>query len=143
RVYGYDISLRVEGPYDAPEIFLSSVPPLAHEELLWMLLTGEPPRQEAALSESQQAGMKVAVFVGRDFITHWLESALPESDEAVLDRLDVEVGRSVSRTGQQTIEAQFRLTEGFIRRGDTLYLVGEKDIYDTYNMGVRLVFRFQ
>lgn len=143
RVYGYDITLRVEGPYDAPEIFLSSVPPLAHEELLWMLLTGEPPRQEAALSESQQAGMKVAVFVGRDFITHWLESVLPESDESVLDRLDVEVGRSVSRTGQQTLEAQFRLAEGFIRRGDTLYLVGEKDIYDTYNMGVRLVFRFQ
>lgn len=143
RVYGYDITLRVEGPYDAPEIFLSSVPPLAHEELLWMLLTGEPPRQEAVLSESQQAGMKVAVYVGRDFITHWLESVLPESDESVLDRLDVEVGRSVSRTGQQTIEAQFRLAEGFVRRGDALYLVGEKDIHDTYNMGVRLVFRFQ
>jgi hypothetical protein len=143
RVYGYDITLRVEGPYDAPEIFLSSVPPLAHEELLWMLLTGEPPRQEAALSESQQAGMKVAVYVGRDFITHWLESALPESEESVLDRLDVEVGRSVSRTGQQTIEARFRLAKGFIRRGEALYLVGEKDIYDTYNMGVRLVFRFQ
>ncbi|MCU0584857.1 MAG: translocation/assembly module TamB [Desulfobacterales bacterium] len=143
RIYGFDINLRVEGPYDAPEIFLSSVPPLAHEELLWMLLTGEPPRQEAALSESQQAGMKVAVFVGRDFITHWLESALPESDESVLDRLDVEVGRSVSRTGQQTIEARFRLAEGFLRQGDALYLVGDKDIYDTYNMGVRLVFRFQ
>ena len=143
RVYGYDITLRVEGPYDAPEIFLSSLPPLAHEELLWMLLTGEPPRQEAALSESRQAGMKVAVYVGRDFITHWLESVLPESEESVLDRLDVEVGRSVSRTGQQTIEAQFRLAEGFIRRGDALYLVGEKDVYDTYNMGVRLVFRFQ
>ncbi len=143
RVYGYDITLRVEGPYDAPEIFLSSVPPLAHEELLWMLLTGEPPRQAAALAESQQAGMKVAVYVGRDFITHWLESALPESDETVLDRLDVEVGRSVSRSGQQTIEAQFRLAEGFIRRGEALYLVGEKDIYDTYNMGIRLVFRFQ
>jgi translocation and assembly module TamB len=85
----------------------------------------------------------VAVYVGRDFITHWLESALPESEESVLDRLDVEVGRSVSRTGQQTIEARFRLAKGFIRRGEALYLVGEKDIYDTYNMGVRLVFRFQ
>ncbi|MFO7709463.1 MAG: translocation/assembly module TamB domain-containing protein [Desulfobacterales bacterium] len=143
RVYGYDITLRVEGPYDAPEIFLASVPPLAHEELLLMLLTGQPPRDAAGMTESQQAGMKVAVFVGRDVLTRWLESALPESDESLFDRLEVEVGKSLSRTGQQTVDAQFRLAEGFIRRGDTLYLTGERDVFDSYNAGVRLVFRFK
>ncbi|MEJ2024048.1 MAG: hypothetical protein P8Y00_03360, partial [Deltaproteobacteria bacterium] len=64
-------------------------------------------------------------------------------DESLLDRLNVVVGREVTRTGDETIEADFRLGSGVFRKGDTLYLTGEKDAFDYYNAGLRIVFRFQ
>ncbi len=143
RLYGYDITVLIEGPYDAPEITLSSVPPLPREDLLFMLLTGQAPRGTAEQRGAERAGMKVAVFVGRDFISRWLQGENGESQESILERFDVEVGRSLTQGGDETIDASFRLVDGFPRRGSTLYLTGEKDIYDYYNAGVRLVFRFK
>ncbi|MEJ2024836.1 MAG: translocation/assembly module TamB domain-containing protein, partial [Deltaproteobacteria bacterium] len=43
RMYGYDVSLVVEGPYDEPTVTLSSVPPLSNEEVLLLVLTGRRP----------------------------------------------------------------------------------------------------
>jgi translocation and assembly module TamB len=143
RIYGYDISMMIAGPYDEPVITLSSIPPLPHEELLFMLLTGQPPRQAGARDAGGTAGMKVAVFVGRDFVTRWLDSAAPESEEFILERFDVQVGRALTQAGDETIDASFRLVDGLVGRDSTLFLTGEKDAYDFYNAGVRLVFRFR
>lgn len=143
RLYGYDITVLIEGPYDAPEITLSSVPPLPREDLLLMLLTGQPPRHTGGQGGAERAGMKVAVFVGRDFISRWLQGDNGESEDSILERFDVEVGRALTEAGDETIDASFRLVDGFLRRRGTLYLTGEKDIYDYYNAGVRLVFRFK
>ncbi len=143
RLYGYDITVLIEGPYDAPEITLSSVPPLPREDLLLMLLTGQPPRHTGGQGGAERTGMKVAVFVGRDFISRWFQGENGEGVDSILERFDVEVGRALTEAGDETIEASFRLVDGFLRRRGTLYLTGEKDIYDYYNAGVRLVFRFK
>ncbi len=41
------------------------------------------------------------------------------------------------------MEAQFRLAEGLLLPGDRLYITSERDVYDNYNMGVKIVFRFK
>jgi translocation and assembly module TamB len=53
------------------------------------------------------------------------------------------MGRAVSRTGEETIEAQFRIADDVLRDGDNLYITGERDIFDFYNAGVKIVFRFK
>jgi len=143
RMLGYDITVLVEGVYDEPVVTLSSVPPLSNEELLLLVLTGQQPRAKDDRAASQRQTMNVAVYVGRDFISRWFGSESVESRESILDRFQVEVGRAVTRAGEETIDAQFRLTEGVFRDGDTLYLTGEKDVFDFYNAGVKIVFRFK
>jgi hypothetical protein len=143
RMLGYDISAVVEGPYDEPVVTLSSVPPLLEEELLLLLLTGHPPKTGASQAATNAAGMNVAVYVGRGLLTRLFAGQSVESDESVLDRFEVEIGRGVTRAGQETIDAQFRLAEDVLRDGDVLYITTEKDVYDDVNAGLKIVFRFK
>ncbi|GAB4264553.1 MAG: hypothetical protein Kow0092_16310 [Deferrisomatales bacterium] len=142
RLLGYEIQVGVEGPVDEPVITLSSTPPLPHDELLLLLLTGQPPRS-ASGGAAQSQGMNVAVYLGRDLLNRWVGSDSLESDESLMDRFDIQIGREVTQSGDQTVDARFRLTEGALGRNDTWYLVGEKDVYDDLNAGLRLVFRFR
>jgi hypothetical protein len=41
------------------------------------------------------------------------------------------------------VETSFRLSEEITGQGRMYYLTGEKDRYDAYNYGLRLVFRFE
>jgi len=144
RMMGYDISVRVEGPYDAPLITLSSVPPLPEDELLLLLLTGKPPRLPMDRTGGRQTGMNVAVYLGKGLIKKWMgKDASETDDDSVIDRFEIYVGRGVTRKGNETLEASFQMLENVIRPGDALYLTAEKDLYDDYNTGVRLVFRFR
>ena len=140
---GYDVTMLVEGPYDEPVVTLSSVPPLSNEELLLLIITGKQPSATDDSKSSQQQSMNVAVFLGRDLIARWFGSESAEADEAIFERFEVGVGRAVTRAGEETIDAQFRVAEDVLRDGDKLYITGEKDIFDFYNAGVRIVFRFK
>jgi hypothetical protein len=59
-----------------------------------------------------------------------------------VDRFDLEVGRGVTRTGDETVHVLFRMADDVLQPGDTLFLAGEKDVFGYYNGGVRIVFRF-
>lgn len=87
--------------------------------------------------------MNVATFLGRDMISQLFGGESEEADEFILDRFDVEIGRGVTQQGEETIHAQFRLADDILRKGDSLYLTGERDYFDYYNAGVRIVFRFR
>jgi translocation and assembly module TamB len=139
KMMDYEVTVLVEGPYDEPVVTLSSTPPLPDDELLLMVLTGQPPKSVGRGG----ASMNVAVYLGRGLLARWFSDESTESDESMLDRFDVQIGRGVTRTGDETIEAQFRLAEGLIQKRDTLYLTGEKDVFDAYNAGVKIVFRFK
>jgi translocation and assembly module TamB len=140
---GYDITMLVEGPYDEPVITLSSVPPLSNEELLLLLLAGQQPNATGDRRASQRQSINIAVYVGRDLISRWFGAGSTEAAESIFDRFDIAVGRAVTRAGEETIDAQFRVTEGIFRDGDTLYITGEKDVFDFFNAGIRIVFRFK
>jgi translocation and assembly module TamB len=142
KMLGYDVTMLVEGPYDEPVVTLSSVPPLSNDELLLLLIAGQQPNaddEEAA----QRQSMNVAVFLGKDLMARWFGSDSAEANESIMERFDIGIGRAVTRSGEETIDAQFRLADDVLRDGDKLYLTGEKDRFDFYNAGLKIVFRFK
>ncbi len=143
QILGYDIKLAVEGNYDEPTITLSSVPPLPQDALLLLLLTGKLPPGTAEQSRGWQQGVKVALYVSKGVLEEWFGGNDLDSEESLLDRFDVVTGRGISRQGNETIGAQYRLADGVVREGDELYLVAERDIYDEFNAGLRIVFHFK
>jgi translocation and assembly module TamB len=140
---GYDITAVIDGPYDEPVITLSSIPPLPNDELLLMMMTGQPPKNSAARSDSNRQGLNIAVFLGRDLISRWSGDDSEETFESILDRFDVEVGRAITQQGEDTIHSQFRVADDILMEGDSLYLTGERDVFDYYNGGIKIVFRFR
>jgi translocation and assembly module TamB len=139
---GYDITAVIDGPYDEPVITLSSIPPLPDEDLLMLLLTGKPPGSSGSRASGSRQGLNVAVFLGRDFLSRWFGGDEDDTTDDILDRFDVEVGRGITQGGEDTIHSQFRLADDVLLDGDSLYLTGERDYFDFYNGGIKLVFRF-
>ncbi|MEM8709573.1 MAG: translocation/assembly module TamB domain-containing protein [Planctomycetota bacterium] len=142
RLAGYDVTVNVEGAYDEPDVDLSSSPPLAPEDLLLLVLSGQPPSQGGGI---EAAGQSVALYVAKDLVRGWFSSGgFEEEDrESFLDRLEVTTGRDVSRSGTLTVEATYKLREGFARQRDALYVVLERDSYEDYGLGLRLVLRLR
>ena len=136
---GYDITMLVEGPFDEPVVTLSSVPPLSNEELLLLLIAGQQPNSDDAQGAQRQS-MNVAVFLGKDLIARWFGS---DAADGIMDRFEIGIGRAVTRSGEETIDAQFRIADDVLRDGDQLFITGEKDIFDFYNAGLKIVFRFK
>ncbi len=143
KMLGYDVTMLVEGPYDEPIVTLSSVPPVSNEELILLLIAGQQPSSASDTQASQGQNMNVAVFLGRDLIARWFGSDSSEATESIMDRFEIGVGRAVTRSGEETIDAQFRIADDVLRDGDKLYITGEKDIFDFYNAGLKIVFRFK
>ena len=48
----------------------------------------------------------------------------------------------MTETGAETTTARLRVWNGIFSDNSSLYITGERDIYDFYNFGVRLLFRF-
>jgi len=143
KMLGYDVTMLVEGPYDEPVVTLSSVPPLSNEELLLLLIAGQQPNSADDAQASQGQNMNVAVFLGKDLMARWFGSDSVEAGESIMDRFEIGIGRAVTRSGEETVDAQFRIADGVLRDGDKLYITGEKDLFDFYNAGLKIVFRFK
>ncbi len=143
KILGYDINLVTSGPLDDPVITLSSSPALPNDELLLLLLTGQPPKTGTSGASRGRGATNVMVYLGRDFLERWLADDSAGSDETVLDRFELDFGRNITRSGEQTVEATFRLGGQAAATGKTYYLSAEKDRYDAYNYGLKLVFRFE
>jgi translocation and assembly module TamB len=142
KVFDYDITALIEGPLEEPRITLSSSPPLPGNELMLMLLTGQPPTDENRMATGG-VPMNLAVYIGQDLVSQWFAGDSTESWASILDRFEVTQGRRVTRSGEETLEAQFRIGEDVFRDGDSIYITGEKDIFDFYNAGLKFVFRFK
>ncbi|MCB9916423.1 MAG: translocation/assembly module TamB domain-containing protein [Planctomycetes bacterium] len=146
RMLGYDINAALSGPYDEPEVRLSSTPPLAQEDLLLLLFTGRLP-DDPAQSDALAAANTVALYLAKDTLARWLAGDGPTDEDSFVSRFDLEAGRDVSKNGVETLEVSYRLTdkEGLaseLRDRRNVYLVGERDRFEDYNYGLRLVFRF-
>jgi translocation and assembly module TamB len=142
KVFDYDITALIEGPVEEPRVTLSSSPPLPGNELMLMLITGQPPASENR-STTGGVPMNLAVYIGQDLMSQWFDGDSTESWASILDRFKVTLGRRVTRSGEETLEAEFRIGEDVFKDGDSIYITGEKDVFDFYNAGLKFVFRFQ
>lgn len=140
RLRGYDVTLTISGRLDNPVVVFSSSPPLPADQLMLLVTTGKDPEAEGVESD-QAALITVAKYFGIDLLTKLFGSDDIDATESILDRFEFDVGRNVSRSGNETWEVRFRLTRELASDEDTLYLTGERDEFDHYNAGLRIVFR--
>jgi hypothetical protein len=139
RTRGYDVQLWLKGTSLEPEVELSSSPPLSHEDLLLLVLTGKLPTSPWGQDSSQGAVENVAFFIGKDMLQGWFDS--DSEGESWFDRIDWRTGVDVSQTGAKTTEFSFRLKGPQSGPGRTVLLRAEQDIYDHTNFGLRIVLR--
>jgi translocation and assembly module TamB len=142
-ISGYDISMLMEGLWNEPHVTLSSIPILPAEDLLLMVLTGKPPKGNTGSGRFSGAELNIAVYFGKGLLSQLFGAKLTESAESTIDRFELDIGRGATQGGQETLEAQYRLAEGVIFEGDTLYIAGERDAYDDFNAGLKIIFRFR
>jgi len=138
---GYDVTVLITGPYDAPVVRLSSVPPLPSEKILLLLLAGQAPgRGAVGPAGSDTTTHVVAVYLGQDLMARWLGDS-PLGEEGLLDRLEVDVVKDISRSNTDLFQVSYRLTEMPKREGTVTFLRAEKDLYNRINFGVQFLFR--
>lgn len=137
RVSGYDVRARVTGATDEPVIELTSIPPATQEDLALLLLAGRMPGARGIGIDQERVVGEVASYVARDLAYEWFGDA----GESFADRLEMATGADVTQAGADTIEVRFRLAGPARGPGKTVYLRGERDVYDRVNMGVRFVLR--
>jgi autotransporter translocation and assembly factor TamB len=142
RLRGYDVTAQVSGTSEEPEVFFSSSPPLASEEIAILVITGQLPESALTSSGSTDAAQTMATYLGRDLLTRWLGSD-DDTEDPFSERLEFYQGVEVSQAGIESAEVVFRLTPRPRGKSRLLYLRAERDIYERINFGVKLVFRFQ
>lgn len=138
RKLGYDITVGISGDYDAPEVRLSSSPPLTDDEILLLLLAGRPPGDSLDRGAARDAGQTVALYLAEDVVSGWLSRGDDEGP-GFLDRLRVTTGREVSDSGLPTGEISFLITEDRAGDGRRFLLAMERDRYEDYGIGLRFV----
>lgn len=141
RLLGYEVTVAVGGTLRAPEVTLSSVPPLPDDELLLLVLAGTPPGTADAQAMKRILEANLARFVAESILERVAGRSGAVTDLA--ERIEVDIGRDVTRSGSATIETRFRLAGGTGSTGPVYYVTGGTDVYDTYTMGVTVVFRFR
>lgn len=142
KMLGYDISLAIEGSMTEPVVTLSSSPPLPEEDLLFLVLAGRRPTT-AGEEDLRRNNLKVTVYLAQELLLQWFGNGAAASEMDILDRFDIEIGRDITNTGDETIEVQYRLKSNLFKEGDRLYITSERDIYDEFNLGIKIVFRFR
>jgi translocation and assembly module TamB len=141
RMIGYDINIQVEGTLAEPVVILSSTPPLPQDDLLLLLLAGRLPENGIGRELTRAGGFNIAMYVGRGLLAEWLLNGA--DDESILERLQIEVGRGITRQGRETLDARLAIAEDVLSRDDALYITAERDVYDDFNVGIKIVFRFR
>jgi len=136
---GYDVQVVVTGPYDQPQVLLSSTPPLTETDLLVLLTTGQPPADRL---DRRAAAGTAALYLARDFLTTFFGSDSVDAEESLLDRLEINFGRDQTRNGVETLNGRLRLRDDVLREGDSLYLEGGRDAFEDFFLGLEFLLRF-
>jgi hypothetical protein len=139
QVRQYAVTVEVEGPLRDPVIHAAS--PGMEERDALLLLTAGATTAELEDPDGQRAALgRVGTWLGRETWRVISGPGDPDGKPSPLDFLTIEIGRAVSDSGRDTIEAEFRLNPP--ERTTGVYLAGERDRYDDYNMGFVLRWRW-
>lgn len=117
---GYELRLEAGGTVAAPTLAFSSNPPLESADILLLVTTGQPPKEEIAGPSNQQRLTRLGTFLGTGIFQNFGSTE---------DRLEITSGEQISEAGRETYRAEYKVT-------DKLSLTGEYDQYDDYNAGI-------
>jgi translocation and assembly module TamB len=119
----YQLRLEATGQLPTPTVVLSSTPTLDAEEVLLMVMTGQPPNNtDITASSTAQRLALLGAYLGRGIFQD-----LGLGGE---DRLEISAGEQVSLQGRETYEFEYKL-------GRRWSLTGDYDQFDSYNAGVK------
>jgi len=135
RLKGYDLTARVSGQLPEVEVFVSTRPSLPQDDALLLLTTGRTRAQLEKEGMGRAALTSLGSYLGESLIAEISGPSDPD-ERTFFDRFDFAIGREISRSGQETIEGEFEVTERW-------YLRGERDRFDDYNFGVVWRLRFR
>jgi len=123
RRFGYDLHLELSGPATTPQLRFSSSPPLSSEDVLLMVMAGEPPGDEVTYTGRQRV-VRLGTYLGQSVLRGL------GGDPAAAERFSLTTGERVSRQGRETYGFSYELDSRWS-------LVGEYDEFDDYNVGVK------
>jgi translocation and assembly module TamB len=125
----YQLRLEATGQLPTPTITLTSSPALEAEEVLLMVMTGQPPVTQssatAANPTASASGQRLALLGA--YLGRGLFADLGIGGE---DRLEISSGEQISDQGRETYEFEYKLDKRWS-------LTGEYDRFDSYNAGVK------
>ena len=135
RMRGYELNVQVEGPIDETRVHVTSMPPLPPESAQLLLVTGSTAEELERDGIGSAALSKAGGLLGGAVLS-WISGPGDPDEESLADRVTVEFGRDISRSGAATIDAELKLAERW-------FLHGERDRYDDVNVGLLWRFRFR
>ncbi|HEY4245541.1 MAG TPA: translocation/assembly module TamB domain-containing protein [Lacunisphaera sp.] len=121
--HDYQLRLEATGQLPTPNLVLSSTPALDAEDVLLMVMTGQPPTNDATTTSS--AGQRLAVLGA--YLGKGIFDDLGYGGE---NRLEISTGEQVSLQGRETYEFEYKLDKRWS-------LTGEYDRFDSYNAGLK------
>jgi len=123
RRFGYDLRMELTGPATEPTLRFTSSPPLSSEQVLLLVMAGQPPTEEFAYTGRQRV-VRLGTYLGQSL----LRGLGGESSSA--ERFSLTVGERISRQGRETYGFTYELDPRWS-------LVGEYDEFDDYNVGLK------
>ena len=135
QMKGYELDVHAAGIYPDIEVKVASSPPLPQHEALLLLSTGATSEQLAQEGLARAALTRLASVFGKRLFAGGVGPEDPD-EKGFLDRFEFIQGRRISRSGQETVEAEYEISERF-------YLRVERDRYDDFNAGAVWRWRFR
>ncbi|MHC4944548.1 MAG: translocation/assembly module TamB domain-containing protein [Planctomycetota bacterium] len=129
RRQSYDVDLVVEGPLSNPDFFLTSNPPLDHDELVVLVASG-------AIPKGSHAATQVGAYLAEEIYYEFFSTESTEAGEDLFDRLELNIGTEVGPDGAQNFVLEYRLNGPW-------YAHVEEDIYKDWNTGIVYRIRFR
>ena len=130
----YTIHVYIYGTSLAPQAIFTSEPPLPQEEVISLLATGTT-REQLTGNNNVLAG-RAAMLLVQQLYRKVFKTGQATNNSSVFDRLDVDVGQTDPRTGQQQATARFKVNDQFV-------LVGDLDVGGGFRGMVKYLIRFR
>lgn len=134
EVRNYRIRLYLGGAAEAPQISISSEPPLSETDLLTLVTTGALP-SDAAENAQALAG-RAATVLFQEFSNKVLKPGLGQEPFSALRRFSLDLSAINGRTGHQETRLTYRLT-------DKCFVIGEIGADGDFAGRFRYVLRFR
>jgi len=126
QMRGYRLYVDASGTIPTVQVQVSSSPPLSEEQALLLLTTGYA---DVGLANTPERTVRIlGEYLGRRLVN----LLAPGQDvQAVLERIEVSIGQTISESGKEVIQIEYRLGPG-----SNWYLEFQRDQYDRDNLGL-------